>query len=544
VLGGNGSSEVRVWAQGLVRRGKYPHIGEMVEEFADRAKNSPGLAAEFGDAQKEAHVRAEPNIRLFLNEHVFAAATRDGRIVSVTSLNTRTSRERTFRGKFFSDCTGHGNLAHLAGAKYEIELKDLLGMSNMWIWSNADVPQPFPETPWALDLTMDDFPYPKMGRADMTAMGKGEWFWESGFNKHPIDDLELIRDWNLRAVFGAFNAMKNRDGKAEHLRAKLDWIAYVGGTRESRRIVGDVVLTHEDIITKREFPDGCVPSTWSIDLHFPKQEYAKKFPDNPFISIAKHDQRIDRQFGYPIPYRCLYSVNVANLFMAGRDISVTDEALGTTRVMKTIGMMGEVVGKAAAVAVQQQCTPRDVYQTHWAKLDALLRLPGRARRATLDTPFDVSGPAPAPVDDSGGRGTGLAPASLPGIVVDNRAATLTGKWTSGTSLAHVGPDYAYGRGAGVKAVFEFTVPADGRYEVRFATDPHPNRASNTAVTVESGEGARTVVVNQKEFGPVDGRWVSLGIFRFAPVRPGRVVVDATDANGLVHIDAVQVLPVK
>ena len=247
----------------------------------------------------------------------------------------------------FSDCTGHGTLAHLAGAKYEIELKDLLGMSNMWVWSNASTPQTFPETPWALNLNMDDFPYPKMGRADMADKGKGEWFWESGFNKHPINDLELIRDWNLRAVFGAFNAMKNRDGKAEHPNAKLDWVAYVGGTRESRRIVGDVMLTHEDIVSKREFPDGCVPSTWSIDLHFPKQEYAKKFPDNPFISIAEHDRRVDRQYGYPVPYRCLYSVNVSNLFMAGRNISVTDHALGTVRVMKTIGMMGEVVGKAA-----------------------------------------------------------------------------------------------------------------------------------------------------------------------------------------------------
>ena len=241
----------------------------------------------------------------------------------------------------------------------------------------------------------------RLGRGPMKDQGKGEWFWESGFNKHPIDDLEQIRDWNFRAVYGAFNAMKNRDGKDQHLNAKLDWIAYVGGTRESRRIVGDVMLTHEDIVTKREFPDGCVPSTWSIDLHFPKDEYAKKFPDNPFISYADHDRRVDRAYGYPIPYRCLYSVNVNNLFMAGRNISVTDHALGTVRVMKTIGMMGEVVGKAASIAVRRGCTPREVYTLYWQEMDQLLKLPGRARRLPDDT-FDVSGPAPAPVDDSGG----------------------------------------------------------------------------------------------------------------------------------------------
>jgi hypothetical protein len=543
VLGGNGSSEVRVWAMGLVRRGKYPHIGEMIEEFADRAKNSPGTYEEFGDAKKEAHVRAEKNISLFLNEHVFAAETKDSRILSVTSLNTSNSREKKFRGKMFVDCTGHGSLAHLAAAKYEIEHTDLLGMSNMWVWSNADAPRTFPTTPWALDLTMDDFPYPKMGKADMATKGKGEWFWESGFSKHPINDLELIRDWNLRAVFGAFNAMKNRDGKGEHPNAKLDWVAYIGGTRDSRRIVGDVMLTHEDIITKREFPDGCVPSTWSIDLHFPRKEYAGKFPDNPFIAIAQHDKRIDRDFGYPIPYRCLYSINVTNLFMAGRNISVTDQALGTVRVMKTIGMMGEVVGKAAAVALKHNATPREVYHLYWSELDALLKLPGRARLG-LDGMFDLSGPAPGPVIDVGGGNFGVSIASLKGIVVDNKAAKLTGNWTSGASLDHIGPDYAYARGAGHKAVFEFSVPVDGRYEVRFATAPHENRASNTALTLRHADGAASVTLNQKMPATIDGYWVSLGTFRFAAGKPAFVDVDAARGDGNAHIDAVQILPVN
>ena len=539
VLGGNGSSEVRVWSQGLIRRGKYPLIGEMVEEFADRAKNSPGLYEEFGDAQKEAHVRKEKNISLFLNEHVYAAETKGDRIVSVTSLNTTNSRQKRFRGKLFSDCTGHGSLAHLAGAKYEIELKDLLGMSNMWVWSNAAEPRRFPETPWALNLNMDDFPYPKMGRADMADKGKGEWFWESGFNKHPINDLELIRDWNLRAVFGAFNAMKNRDGKADHPKAKLDWVAYIGGTRESRRIVGDVMLTHEDILSKREFPDGCVPSTWSIDLHFPKKEYAVKFPDNPFISVAEHDRRIDRKFGYPIPYRCLYSANVANLFMAGRNISVTDQALGTIRVMKTIGMMGEVVGKAAAIAVRRDCTPRDVYLLYWPEMERLLHLPGRAR-LTSDGNFDLSGPAPAPVDDSGGRGRPIA--SLQGVVLDNTAARLTGTWTSGRSLGFVGPDYVSGRGAGNRAVFEFTVPQTGRYEVRFASDTHENRATNTPVVILHADGSDTVTVNQRAEPPIDHLWFRLGAYRFEAGKRYSATVDAAKADGVVHLDAVQLLP--
>lgn len=381
VLGGNGSSEVRVWAKGLIKRGKYPHIGEIVEEFADKAKKSPGTYEEFGDDKKEAVVRAEPNIDLFLNTHAFDV-TRDGeRIMGVTCLNTKTNRELRFTGDFFCDATGHATIGHLAGAETVMQPKGRMGMSNMWTWAEESSPQSFPETPWALPLSMADFPYPRDYH--------GQWFWESGFDKDPISDAEGIRDWNLRAVFGAWNAMKNGDGAAKHPNAVLTWVAYVGGPRESRRILGDVVLTQEDIVEKKEFPDGCVPSTWSIDLHYPKQEYAEKFPDNPFISIAVFDDRVDRTYGYPIPYRCFYSKDMENLFMAGRCISVTHEALGTVRVMKTCGMMGEVVGKAASVAVKHGTNPRSVYQNHWPEMDELLKLPGNARRATLNAPIEA-----------------------------------------------------------------------------------------------------------------------------------------------------------
>jgi hypothetical protein len=226
--------------------------------------------------------------------------------------------------------------------------------------------------------------------------------------------------------------------------------------------------------------------------------------------------------------------------MAGRNISVTDHALGTTRVMKTIGMMGEVVGKAAAIAIKNNCTPREVYTLYWSELDALLKLPGRARRLP-DNSFDISGPAPAPVDDAAGRG-GLALASLKGVVIDNTKAKLTGKWITGSNLAFVGTDYTYARGPGHKATFEFSVPADGRYEVRFATAPHENRASNTAVLVRHADGTTSTTVNQRLAPPIDGRWVSLGKHRFVAGQTYAVEVDAEKANGNVHIDAVQVLP--
>ena len=158
---------------GLIRRGRYPRIGEIVDEFADRAKKSPGTFEEFGDAKKEAVVRAEPNIDLFLHTHAFAVKRAGDRIESVTALDTRSGRELRFTGTFFCDATGHATIGHLAGAETVMEPKGRMGMSNMWAWAEGDEPASFPETPWALPLTMAYFPYPRDHH--------GQWFWESGF---------------------------------------------------------------------------------------------------------------------------------------------------------------------------------------------------------------------------------------------------------------------------------------------------------------------------------------------------------------------------
>ncbi len=331
VLGGNGSSEVRVWSMGLVRRGKYPRVGEIVEEFCDHATKSPGTYEEFEDLKKERIVRAEENIDLFLNHHAYEVEGNGKHIDAVHAFDTRTGEHKRFTGKLFCDATGHGTIGDLAKAAWDMTDKGRMGMSNMWAWGEGEKPVVFAQTPWALDLEMKDFPYPRDHH--------GQWFWESGFDKDAIGDAEGIRDWNLRAVYGAFNAMKNRDGADKHKTAFLTWVAYIGGPRESRRLLGDVVLTQDDIIHKKEFPDGCVPSTWSIDLHYPKQQFAKKFPDNPFISIAEHDQRIDRNFGYPIPYRCFYSKNIDNLFMAGSHVG-HDCVIGSHCVFANYATLG------------------------------------------------------------------------------------------------------------------------------------------------------------------------------------------------------------
>jgi hypothetical protein len=536
VLGGNGSSEVRVWANGLIRRGKFPRIGEIVEEFADDAKKSPGTAEEFGDDLKEKIVRAEKNIDLFLNHFAYDVEMDGERIAAVLTLNTQTSEQNRFSGKMYCDGTGHGSIGYAAGAHYDMTPKGRMGMSNMWRWDEVEEPTTFPDVPWALQLAMEDFPYPRDHH--------GQWFWESGFDQDPINGAEAIRDWNLRAVYGAFGAMKNGDGADDHKNAVLSWVAFIGGPRESRRLLGDVILSQEDIVSKRDFPDGCVPSTWSIDLHYPKEQYAKKYPENPFISVAKFDARVDRQYGYPVPYRCFYSRNIPNLFMAGRCISVSHEALGTVRVMNTCGMMGEVVGRAASICARHYCTPRDVYQLHLDELKQLLELPGKAHRDTVDGKIVIPDDVP-PRAPSQGPPTGVDPATLPGVVIDDRDAVKQGKWTEGQGLkGYIGYNYLYASAdSGAQIRFEFKPVKAGQYEVRLAYLTHENRGTSVPVAVVHADGQHQTTVNMRIAAPLENDFVSLGTFQFDAGKPGAVVVSTANSGGTVHADAVQVLPI-
>ncbi len=128
-----------------------------------------------------------------------------------------------------------------------------------------------------------------------------------------------------------------------------------------------------------EYEDGCFPCSWHIDLHFPQKKYKQGFEGNEFISDYTRGKGYKYTGIYWAPYRCLYSRNITNLFMAGRDISVTKSGLGPVRVMKTCGMMGEIVGKAAAICVHKKTTPRGVYNAHLNELKAMMQAPGSKR---------------------------------------------------------------------------------------------------------------------------------------------------------------------
>lgn len=372
VLGGNNSSEVRVHLMGDIDKNHHPKLGRVVRELdnGDPGNGNPSGKL-YGDQRKMDIINYEKNISLYLNTHVYKVDMTGGKISAVIGRNIKTNKEVRFTGTFFSDCTGDGTVGFLAGAEFRMgresqaetgesmasEKADdfTLGTSNLWASLPVDSATSFPETPWALPFS-DEYHIDE---------AQSDWQWETGFgNMNTITQAEQIRDHNLRAVFGNWSYLKNNKPE-KYSNRELAWVAYIGGKRESRRLMGDHILTQMDIQDGTMYPDATVTATWTIDLHFPQKKNSLYFPGEEFFASTEHI----RVAPYTIPYRCLYSRNISNLFMAGRNISTTHVAFGSTRVMRTCGMMGEVVGMAAHVAKENETDPRGVYEKH---LDELL----------------------------------------------------------------------------------------------------------------------------------------------------------------------------
>ena len=377
VLGGNNSSEVRVHLGAYQNLPPYPRLGDVLAEFGPKSGGNAREASVYEDEKKLAIVKAEKNIRLFLNTHMRGVATNEtGAIMKLYAQNTVNSGYEIITAKWFADCTGDGNLGFAAGADYRMgreaksetnepdapEKADMItmGASVQWNAGKASGDASFPARPWMLKT---------INEANCSPHLKGDWWWEAGLGRDQIAEGEYIRDYGLLVAFSNWAFVKNGYSKKDSFADKeLKWVAYNAGRRESRRLLGDFILDQNHLRNRDIQPDGTCVTTWTIDLHLPKTARESKFEGEPFQADS-HNEVI---WPYPIPYRCLYSRNVPNLFMAGRDISVTHIALGTTRLMRTHGMMGEVVGMAASICKKHNCNPRDVYTTHLDELKELM----------------------------------------------------------------------------------------------------------------------------------------------------------------------------
>ncbi|MBM4091265.1 MAG: FAD-dependent oxidoreductase [Planctomycetes bacterium] len=356
VLGGNASDEI-----GLNPRGAP---GSVVNELA-----APGRAQV---------LQAQPNIRLFLNWHVFSVRKAGARIVSLNAKHTATNQELRFSAPVFIDCTGVGALGFLAGAEYRLgreaqaEFNESLapleadrmhhGNSPIFRTRQAEQPVTFPDVPWAVAVAGD---YADLGGQVLGPcrdnVGGLTHFWEYGQWLDPFRDAERIRDHLLCAVYGTFANAKRKD-PVSTANLELEFAGHVLAGGESRRLMGDYVLTENDIRAQRSFADAVATQDGHFCLHYPGTKYDFRLGDWKWIPLKP----------YAVPFRCLYSRNVDNLLMAGKHISVTHIAGSSTKTMLNGGRHGVAAGAAAFLCKKHATTPRGVYQQHLQELQDIV----------------------------------------------------------------------------------------------------------------------------------------------------------------------------
>ena len=373
VLGGNASQEVRVHPEGIT--GYTDRIVSQLNGSSKWVNGSPEALRD--DDRRMANVQKYKNITLFLNFKAYGAHAVHNRIQWVDAKQNATGETRRFTAPFFVDCTGDGWIGYWAGAEYMYGREDstkfgeswpkygelwssaksdnrVMGASVLWRSRKANEKTTFPEVPWALEV------------AKGFSAVNGTWEWEySDNNMNQIDDAEQIRDHLLQAVYGSFYNAKKETANSN---LELEWVAYIGGKRESRRLVGDYIYTFNDEKYMRKFRDAVVVEKRDVDVHY--QEVIKNPASPDFLSAAMF-YKVDR---YYIPFRSLYSKNINNLLMAGRCFSCSHLGLGGPRVMNTTGQMGVAVGYAASLCKKYKTVPRGVYNDHLEELRKLIQI--------------------------------------------------------------------------------------------------------------------------------------------------------------------------
>lgn len=373
VWGGCNSSDIRVHLGGDTEVEPYRSLGRLINEFGPSQGGNAQPAGQYEDCKKDSFLKAQQGLSLYPSYRAVHVLKHGNKIESVTIEHIENGNRVELHAPLFADCTGDAAVGYLASADFRMgreaksefgeerapEVADSITMGASVQWYSVKGKEKFPEFNYGMGFNDDN--------CDNVTMG--EWTWETGMDKNQIVQAEQIRDYGLMAVYGTWSWLKNHSvHKADFRDRKLGWVAYVSGKRESRRLLGDYILKWDDIMKNVHHEDATFSTTWSVDLHFPDSLNSVQFPGRPFKADTHHTQL---SAPYPVPYRCLYSRNVDNLFMAGRDISVTHVALGTTRVMRTCGMEGEVVGMAASLCHKHQATPRMIY---WYYLDELKQL--------------------------------------------------------------------------------------------------------------------------------------------------------------------------
>lgn len=378
VLGGNASSELGVPINGAASLHPNARESGIIEE-AGRIKaryHFPKMSEAFERLAQE-----EKHLTVFFNERVIGAEMEnEQRIGSVRAVNTLTNEITEYHAKVFLDCTGDGWLGYYAGAKYRQgresreefneslapEKADKITMSGCLMGKlalsyraeNRGQPVEYTAPPWAAKL-----PPPEEFGRHIRHLG-GEWWLERPGTVDGITDAEKSRDELIRISYGYWDFIKNAwPDRQRAANYALTFVPITEAKRETRRLIGDYILTQNDTQSGAMFPDRVSYAGWPLDVHHAEGIFSGKvgpFHCNAHVPINS------------IPFRCLYSVNVDNLLFAGRNLSVTHIALGTVRVQGTLAAIGQAAGTAAALCVKHNVTPRDLGKSRLHELQQVL----------------------------------------------------------------------------------------------------------------------------------------------------------------------------
>ncbi|MGD1104781.1 MAG: FAD-dependent oxidoreductase [Terriglobia bacterium] len=393
-LGGNSSSEVRLFPEDT--SGFSPWIKEsgILDEIhtEERVRNwepyTEGLMNSHWDLVLYEWAKREKNLTLFLNTTMREVEMADAaHILAIHAAQLGTEKEFILEAPLFVDATGDGVLAYRSGAEFRwgiearSEYQELLApekasdglMGNTLFFRARDTGRPvqFKRPEWAAEFaTEQDLP----GRGHGFFEG-GYWWIEVGYPLHPIKDNEAIRDEALRQLLGVWDHIKNRctddSVRARAQNYALEFVGFWPYKRESRRVLGDYILTEKDVRNPSVHADDLAYGTWGIDIHVPGGIRERHVPPYP----PPKSEANFKKYGtipYGIPLRSCYSRNVRNLLVAGRPISASYVAFASSRVLPTGAIVGQGVGAAAALCTKYQCEPRTVGAEHASEMQQLL----------------------------------------------------------------------------------------------------------------------------------------------------------------------------
>ncbi|HAC81236.1 MAG TPA: FAD-binding dehydrogenase [Deltaproteobacteria bacterium] len=388
VLGGNASSEVRLWALGanshMGNNNRWAREGGLVDEILveNTFRNKEGNALIFDTILLE-KVHQEANIRLLLNTAAYEVEKSGPKTISrVHAFCSQNSTRYVLEAPLFCDASGDGIVAFQAGAAFRMGAEkpdefgesfaptngygELLGHTIFFYSKDTGQPVNYVAPDYALkDITA----VPRYRDIDVKHSGCNFWWIEYGGRRDTIHDTEEIK-WELwKVVYGIWDYIKNSGKFPQAETMTLEWVGTIPGKRESRRFEGDHILIQQDVIEQRQHTDAVAVGGWSLDLHPADAVYSKESACNQW-----HSKGV-----YGIPYRCYYSRNIGNLFLAGRIISASHVAFGSSRVILTCGHGGAAVGMAAAQCLRDQLKPADLLdELRMAELQRNLNREGHA----------------------------------------------------------------------------------------------------------------------------------------------------------------------